>query len=75
MTVRSKMKFVSRKKHAESDAETIEFSAVCDDGTPENQKFARYTPNGRFEMYCNNPEVLSKLELGKSYYFDITRSD
>ena len=51
------------------------FNAVTDDKTPENQKFAKYTPTGKFEMMCNNPEVFPQLEAGKEYYFDISPAE
>jgi hypothetical protein len=50
------------------------FQAVCDDGTPENQRFAKYTPSGRFEMVCNNPTVHERLQMGKVYYFEISEA-
>lgn len=46
------------------------FYAVCDDGTPENQKFAKYTPNATLSFMVNNPAVESQYVLGGYYYFD-----
>lgn len=47
-----------------------EFTAVYDDGTPENQRYAKYTPSGRLEITVDNPAV--EFELGKDYYLDFT---
>jgi hypothetical protein len=46
------------------------FRAVCQDETPENQRFHQYTPNGSMAITVDNPAV--KFEPGKSYYLDIT---
>lgn len=69
------MKLVSITSHNWSpETKTLEFNVVCDDGTEENKKFAKFTPSGLFKMACNNPAVLAQLELGKSYYFDISEA-
>lgn len=48
------------------------FSPVCADEVPENQRFAKYTPSGRFEMMIDNPPAQELFQLGKYYYFDAT---
>lgn len=50
---------------------TITLTAVSD-GSEENKKFFRWTPNGRITMGVLNPEAWSQLELGRSYYVDFT---
>ena len=42
------------------------FYAICDNKTPENQKFQKYTPSGLIEICVDNPNV--SFEIGKSYY-------
>ena len=42
------------------------------DGSEENKKFFRWTPNGKITMGVLNPEAWKQLELGKSYYVDFT---
>lgn len=45
-----------------------EFTAVYDDGTPENQRFAKSTPSGTLKIAVDNPDVT--FEPGKLYYLD-----
>lgn len=72
MRVRSKFKLQEIRQHAGSSMRTFIFSAVCADGTPENEKFAKYTPNGRLEFVVDNPAVIESYKLGSEYYFDST---
>lgn len=51
------------------------FSAVYDNGTPENQRFTKATPSGTLEMIVDNPDALKQFELGKSYYLDFTLAE
>jgi hypothetical protein len=51
-------------------ARTYEVSAVYDDLTPENMRFAQATPWGELKMKVNNPEA--RLEVGTDYYLDLT---
>jgi len=46
------------------------FTAVCADEVPENQRFAKFTPSGRFEMVIDNPPAQAMFVLGQVYYFD-----
>lgn len=52
---------------------TYRFSAVCDDGTPENERYARYTPIGNLTIQVDNPNVV--FEPGRDYYLDFTPAD
>lgn len=49
---------------------TYRFSAVYDDGIPENQRYAKYTPSGELRIQVDNPAV--SFEPGKAYYLDFT---
>lgn len=53
---------------------TVKLVAVAD-GSEENKKFFRWTPNGRIEMGVLNPAAWENLELGKSYYVDFTEAE
>ena len=55
-----------------TSSKILVFSAVYDDGTPENQRFAKSTPSGSIEMAVDNPSALEQFEIGKSYYIDFT---
>jgi hypothetical protein len=46
------------------------FSAVTDDGTPENERYHKYTPSGSLHLSVDNPNV--SFEEGREYYVDIT---
>lgn len=73
MLTRGKFRLTQLTKyyHNLSAVEAI-FEAVCNDGTPENDRFHRYTPNGVIKMTIDNPVVTDALELGKTYYVDFT---
>lgn len=72
MTVRAKLKLDSIISHAYGPTQTFVFQAVSDDGTEENKKFCKYTPNGEFRMSVNNPHVQEHFKLGNFYYVDFT---
>jgi len=52
---------------------SIKMIAVSD-GSEENKKFFRWTPNGQINIGILNPEAWKQLELGKSYYVDFTEA-
>lgn len=52
---------------------SIKMIAVSD-GSEENKKFFRWTPNGQINIGILNPEAWRQLELGKSYYVDFTEA-
>lgn len=52
------------------ESKLYKFSAVCNDGTSENERFHKYTPSGTIEIQVDNPNVV--LEPGKFYYVDFT---
>ncbi len=52
---------------------TLKLIAVSD-GSEENKKFFRWTPNGQITIGILNPEAWKQLELGKSYFVDFTEA-
>ena len=52
---------------------SYEFTAVYDDKTPENQRFAKATPSGQLTIAVSNPAV--SYVPGKEYYLDFTPVD
>jgi len=72
MSVRAKFRLQSIKENAGYSAKTLEFWPQYDQSIPEDQRFSKATPSGRFEMTVDNPVALEQLQLGKDYYFDIT---
>ncbi len=71
MQTRGKFRCDSTKSYSWNKAlQEFEFSAVCNDGTPENDRFHRYTPSGNVRIQVDNPNVV--FEPGKFYYVDFT---
>jgi hypothetical protein len=73
MTVRGKfqLQYIT-ENYWNKEQRTLKFSAVCNDGTPENERFHKYTPSGTLEMTVDNPTALSGFKLGAYYYLDFT---
>lgn len=66
MKVRCKMRLESITTYQNS--REFKFHCVSDDGTPENQRFNKASPDGEFRLIVNNDSV--QYEVGKCYYFD-----
>jgi hypothetical protein len=60
-------------QHFANDMRICKFTPVADDGTPENERYHRYTPGGSLELAVDNPAVT--FEPGRLYYVDITEAD
>lgn len=50
-----------------------EFTAVYDDGIPEHERYAKYTPTGSMKLTVTNDAV--SFKPGAYYYLDITPAD
>jgi hypothetical protein len=56
-------------------------SAVCkndgypEDGSDENNTFAKFTPSADLVMTINNPALAGKFEVGQEFYLDFTLVD
>lgn len=77
--MRAKMKVSSVTPCGET-AEKLTFSAVGassygDDGSDENNTYAKYTPSASVELTVANPELLGKFVEGECYYVDFTKVD
>lgn len=68
MATRAKFRCNSVEEFA-SGTRNYHLTAVVDDGTPENERYHRYTPTGTLQLSVDNPAVT--LELGQTYYLDI----
>lgn len=55
-------------------AKVYSFMAAHDDGTPENQRYAKATPTGSLSITVDNPDAMS-FEQGKYYYLDFTPAE
>ena len=74
MTVRAKF-VVSAKEQSFVNVNeiqtTIKMRPVYG-GSPENEKFFKYTPGGHVELAVLPVAVADQFELGKEYYLDFT---
>lgn len=78
----SKMRAKMRVSNVEktSDSEQLSFSAVAkneaypEDGSDENNTFARWTPSAELTMYVNNPDLHGKFSVGDEFYVDFTEA-
>ncbi len=71
--VRGKFR-VTSIKHVDWNPEVrvIELMAVSNDGTPENDRFHKFTPSGTITMTVDNPPAAEQLKLGHAFYVDFT---
>lgn len=78
--MRAKMK-ITRIEKFEAGTERLYMSAVGrkttypEDGSDEDNTFARFTPNGEVTLSIANPALQGKFEPGETYYLDFTRAD
>lgn len=76
--MRAKLYVQSITRHEKS--ETLKFSAVSaksypNDGTDENNTFAKWTPSANLEMTITNPELIGKFNPGQQFYVDFTPAE
>lgn len=77
-TMRAKLRVNS--VDAQAGWEGIKFSAVCkndgypEDGSDENNTFAKFTPSADLQMSITNPALLGKIKVGEEYYLDFTKA-
>ncbi len=62
---------IKRFSYSQTAAE-VTLSAVYDDGTEENRRYAKATPSGDIRMVIDNPPALEAFALGKTFYVDFT---
>lgn len=72
MTVRCKFIVDSVTKTRYGSA-IVKMSPVTT-GSEENKKFWEYTPSGSFEISTVKDSVVEQFEVGKEYYFDISKA-
>lgn len=59
-------------------SESVSFHAVSrddaypDDGSDENNTYAKFSPVADLDMLINNPALAGKLKIGQEYYVDFT---
>lgn len=76
--MRAKMRLNRIEKHSET-SETLHFSAVAaskypEDGSDENNTYAKFSPSGDLRLQVANPALLGKFAEGEQYYLDFTKA-
>jgi hypothetical protein len=76
--MRAKMR-VSAVTPASDTLELLEFYAVSkkegypEDGSDENNTYARWTPSAELRMAITNPALIGKFKVGEEFYVDFTK--
>lgn len=80
-TMRAKMKIGMVQEHKRADGtthqETVTMHAVAaskypDDGSDENNTFAKFTPGAHLSINIANPDLIGKFSHGDTFYVDFT---
>jgi hypothetical protein len=76
--MRAKMVVSSVTTHDQESSETLTFSAVAktdgylEDGSDENNSFARWTPSANLTLLVSNPALVGQFKVNQEYYLDFT---
>lgn len=78
--MRAKMAVRSVEAHREKNVvtqEIVTMSAVFaskypEDGSDEDNTYARFTPTASLSITIRNPDLLGKYEVGQTFYVDFT---
>lgn len=80
--MRAKLKISCIVSYPENEPtqQTLTFCAVGrsqypEDGSDENNTFARWTPTANLTMCITNPALLGQFQVGQQYYVDFTKAD
>lgn len=66
-------------KTGDTSQETLVMYAVSksgsypEDGSDENNTFAKFSPSGRLELMIANPALIGKFKVDEEYYLDFTK--
>lgn len=81
--MRAKVKATSvvpyKGDNGELIGEDLAFSPVCrstaypEDGSDENNTFAKFSPSGSFALSVRNPALLGAIKQGDTFYVDFTK--
>lgn len=72
-TVRAKFK-VSQITEHENGLKTVQLQAVVG-GSPENEKFFKWTPSASISLGTLNPEAAAQFAVGKQFYVDFNAAE
>lgn len=78
MVMRAKMKINHIDRRHEGQ-ETLYLNPVAagrypEDGSDENNTFAKFSPSGMLSLTVANPALLGKFSEGEEYYLDFTKA-
>lgn len=74
--MRAKMRVTAIISTQDSKTENLHFGAVYkngaypDDGSDEDNTFAKFTPSAHMSMQIANPALLGTFEVGQTFYVD-----
>lgn len=73
--MRAKVRITGIEKHDDArEALTFSFpakdGAYPDDGSDEDQQFARFSPSGALSLTIANPNLAGKFAVGDTFYLD-----
>lgn len=82
MRAKLRVSFVeSYPKDGEKNGERVTMNAVGptgsypDDGSDEDNTYARWSPSASFEIYIQNPALFGKFSTDQKFYVDFTEAD
>ncbi len=78
-TMRAKMSVTRVERFQGTDRVTM--NAVCrstaypEDGSDEDNTYAKFSPQGELTLSIANPALLGKIEPGQKFYLDFTKAE
>ena len=77
--MRAKMRLNHIDQRNLPSQETLHFNPVSksssypEDGSDENNTYAKYSPSGLLQLTVANPALIGKFTVGEEYYLDFTK--
>jgi hypothetical protein len=81
MTTTMRAKFQVTKVERFATCENVQFAAVSkpagypEDGSDEDNTYAKFSPSAKCEITIANPALIGKLNPGEKYYVDFTPAE
>ena len=78
MRAKLRLNYVKENEYnGDKQGEVLSFNAVCannypEDGSDENNTFAKFSPSAALEIHVANPDLWDKFKVGEEYYVDFT---
>lgn len=83
VAMRAKLRVTNVHEHEDMATKTptsteVTFAAVSknggypEDGSDENNTFAKFTPQADLKMVIQNPELMGAFEIGQEFFVDFT---